>query len=116
MSNGVESIKSSLLPSSHTGDIVSLDVAPGKGQMVSASIDNKICFWAAYTCTEMKNKMIKVPVSDSETDAGFGNYIQAVRYADKDSSEFVIIVMNTGQVYVFETQTSTFQSKGGNSG
>ena len=111
MSNGVESIKYSLLPSSHTGDIVSLDVAPGKGQMVSASIDNKICFWAAYTCTEMKNKMIKVPMNDGETDTGFGNYIQNVKYADVNSSEFIIIVMNNGAVYIFETQSSTFQSK-----
>jgi len=70
-----------------------------KGQMVSASIDNKICFWDAQTCAERKNKMIKVPVSDSETgcsDSSFGNYIQTVKFADNFSSEFVIIVMNAG--------------------
>ena len=62
VSNGVESIKANTKPSSHIGDIVSLDVT-AKDQMASGSIDNRICFWTGQMPDGSRSKKGTPPVS-----------------------------------------------------
>lgn len=115
MCNGVESIKHQQAPSHHKQDIVSMDVT-SRNYMVSGSIDNVICFWQAYSCKEVKYVEIPRPAPTESVDE-FGNnkiqvqsnFIQSVRFADKDSSEFVIVVMSEGEVFVLENATDNFQ-------
>lgn len=115
MSNGVESIKHVQSPSSHKQDIVSLDVT-SKNNMVSGSIDNVICFRTAYTGKEKTPIHIPKPPSTDKFDE-FGNnigskissnFIHAVRFADYESSEFVIVIMSEGEVFILESATENF--------
>lgn len=108
VSNGVESIKANTKPSSHIGDIVSLDVT-AKDQMVSGSIDNRICFWTGYTGKQ--GACIAVP--SAADGRGCNNFIQAVRFADRESADTVVVVMSEGEVYVLEQQSQTFQMPNG---
>jgi hypothetical protein len=85
--------------------------------MVSGSIDNVICFRTAYTGKEKTPIHIPKPPTSEKFDE-FGNsmgskissnFIHAVRFADYESSEFVIVIMSEGEVFVLESATENFQ-------
>jgi hypothetical protein len=84
--------------------------------MVSGSIDNVICFWQAYSAKEQKRVIISKPPTMEKFDE-YGNsvghkissnFIHAVRFADYKSSEFVIVIMSEGEVFILESGTEIF--------
>ena len=77
--------------------------------MVSGSIDNRICFWTGYTGKQ--GACIAVP--SAADGRGCNNFIQAVRFADRESADTVVVVMSEGEVYVLEQQSQTFQMPNG---
>ena len=69
--------------------------------MATASIDNSIIFWNTYNAKE--GKRIEVPDSIAN-----GSTIQSIRFAMRDSNDFLFVFMSTGEVFILETQSETF--------
>ena len=69
--------------------------------MATASIDNSIIFWNTYNAKE--GKRIVVP-----DDMSNGSTIQSIRFAMRDSNDFLFVFMSTGEVFILETQSETF--------
>lgn len=69
--------------------------------MATASLDNTIIFWNTYNAKE--GKRVEVPFSMTN-----GSSIQAIRFAMRDSNDFLFVFMSTGEVYILETQSETF--------
>lgn len=72
--------------------------------MVTGSIDNMLVFWNTYNGKE--NKFIKLPKSVANQQNG--ESIQQIKYASKESQEFLFVVISTGDFYIIETQREKF--------
>ena len=84
--------------STHTRDVVSLDINK-ENALVTASSDNIICFWKSFTAVESKN--IKVPSEFVNTEKG--KNISYVRFPFKSRKDYLLVVINTGEMYILET-------------
>lgn len=99
---GSEIIREKKVESRHGLDVTSLDIT-SQNHMATASDDNTIIFWNSYNGRE--GKIIHLP--DNLT-AGEGEYIQSIRFALRDSNDFLFIFMTDGNIYILETQSETF--------
>lgn len=97
---GGEIIREKKVDSRHSRDVLCLDITE-TNHMATASIDNTIIFWNTYNAKE--GKRVEVPESMSD-----GATIQAIRFAMRDSNDFLFVFMSTGNVYILETQSETF--------
>ena len=66
--------------------------------MATASLDNSIIFWNIYNAKE--GKRIKIPSEIIQ-----GETIQAIRFASRESNDFLFVLLSSGDLFILETQS-----------
>ena len=74
--------------------------------MATASLDNTIIFWNTFNAKE--GKRVEVPESLTRDKNDIQSTIQAIRFAMRDSNDFLFVFMSNGNVFILETQSETF--------
>ena len=85
----------------HTRDVTSIDITDSN-HMATASIDNSIIFWNTYNARE--GKKVDVP-SDMANDT---NSIHTIKFASRDTNDFLFVFNSRGDIFILETQSETF--------
>ena len=98
---GGDIIREKKVESRHTRDVLCLDITENN-HMATASDDNSIIFWNTYNAKE--GKRIQIPDGMISETAS----IQAIRFATRDSNDFLFVFLTSGHVYILETQSETF--------
>ena len=98
-----EIIREKKVNSTHARDVICIDITDNN-HMATASIDNSIIFWNTYNGKEGK----KVDVPESLAKESMGKTIQAIRFAMRESNDFLFVFISTGDIFVLETQSETF--------
>jgi len=97
------------IKSYHIRDVTCVDVTD-KNNLVTGSIDNLICFWNTFTCEINKS----VPLPKHLVSQTNGNSICALKFANKNCKEQILVFMNEGEVFCLDTMNLTFvQQKSG---
>jgi len=81
----------------HQKDVISIDISD-ENLLVTASIDNILCFWNNFTATEFKTIHLPKHFGQSE----LGQYIQCVRFMKQAYSQYLLIFLNSGNIYVYD--------------
>lgn len=69
--------------------------------MATAALDHSIIFWNTFSGSE--GKCIVMP-----DELVAGNSIQSIRFALRESNDFLFVFMCNGDIYILETQSETF--------
>ena len=64
--------------------------------MATASLDHSIIFWNTYSGKE--SKIVQMP-----EELVAGNSISAIRFASRDSNDFLFVIMTNGDMFILET-------------
>jgi WD40 repeat protein len=88
---------------SHKRDVISLDIN-SENQLVTASMDNIICFWNSFNGVESK----KIILPEEIADLTKGQTIQYVRFPFQDKKDLLMVIINNGDCFILETQTEKF--------
>ena len=88
---------------SHHGDVLSLSMN-SDNQLVTASIDNVLCFWNTFSGAESKKFVIPDDIASSHK----GQEIAFVKFPFPQQKDLLLIVLNTGLTYILEIQAEKF--------
>ena len=88
---------------SHKRDVISLDIN-SENQLVTASMDNIICFWNSFNGVESK----KIILPEEIADLTKGQTIQYVRFPFHDKKDLLMVIINNGDCFILETQSEKF--------
>jgi len=72
--------------------------------LVTASIDNVICFWNSFSGVESKKIELPTEIADQTK----GKCIQHVRYPFPKKKDLLLVIINNGDCFMVETQTERF--------
>jgi len=72
--------------------------------LVTGSIDNVLCFWNSFSGTESK----KFVPPDEIASSYKGQKIVYVKFPFATHKDLLMIILNTGNCYVLETQSEKF--------
>ena len=84
--------------SSHSRDVISLDINKDNN-LVTASVDNVICFWKSFTGVESKS--VKIPEEIAST--AKGQQVSYVKFPFKNKKDYLLVAINNGDLYILET-------------
>lgn len=95
----------------HRRDVTCVD-STMKNQLVTGSIDNLICFWDAFGSKVTKTITIRLEEVLPESR---GNTMTALKFADPNSNEQLLVFMSEGEVLCLDTTKDSFvkQNSGG---
>lgn len=82
-------------------DVICLDITE-TNHMATCSLDHSIIFWNSYNAQE--GKRVQIPADMLET----GSTVQSIRFAFKNSNDFLFVFMSNGDMFILETQSETF--------
>jgi len=82
-------------------DVICLDISE-TNHMATCSLDHSIIFWNSYNAQE--GKRVQIPADILEP----GSTVQSIRFALKNSNDFLFVFMSNGDMFILETQSETF--------
>ena len=97
---GSEIIREKKVESRHGRDVICLDIT-NQNHMATAALDHSIIFWNTFSGSE--GKCIVMP-----DELVAGNSIQSIRFALRESNDFLFVFMCNGDMFILETQSETF--------
>ena len=83
--------------------MLSIDIN-SSNQIVSASTDNVLCFWNAYSGTESKSYTVPEYIGDKYKEM----HIIYIKFVFDHLKDILLIVFNDGSCYLFDTQSEKF--------
>lgn len=83
---------------SHQRDVIALDINT-ENQLVTASIDNIICFWNSFNGVESKKVQLPEEIASHEK----AQCIQYVKFPFPEKKDILLIVINNGDCFILET-------------
>lgn len=100
---GREFLTCKKVQSYHKRDVTCVDVTR-KNNLVTASVDNLICFWNTFNGTITK----KVTIPSHIIAPMKGNSICYLKFADFNSNEMLLVFMNEGEVLCLDAVSESF--------
>ena len=89
--------------SSHSRDVLTLDIN-SDNIVATASTDNVICFWNSFSGVESK----KIVPPENIVASYKGQKIVFIKFLFPNKKDLLLVVLNTGSCYIFETQSEKF--------